>query len=111
MSIVLDTNVMSEIRKQDVDARVLGWLRAQDPRQLFVTATTVGELAAGAAVLPQGRRRREIEAWLRELAETKFAGRVLSYDAATAMLYGDFFLRASRHAAGGRCYRTCRSQR
>ena len=96
--VVLDTNVISEPRRRRPDARVAAWLKAQDPERLFLTATIVGELAAGIAVLPRGRRRTGFEGWLHDLVRTHFAGRVLAYDADAALIYGD--LVASARARG-----------
>ena len=87
--IVLDTNVVSEPRRRRPDARVQAWFAAQDPGRLFVTATVIGELAAGIAAMPRGRRRTAFEGWLRELVGSRFAGRMLAYDADAALVYGD----------------------
>jgi toxin FitB len=88
-AIVLDTNVVSEPRRRRPDSRVQAWVAAQDPERLFVTATVLGELAAGIAIMPRGRRRTAFEAWLRDLVTARFAGRVLAYDADAALIYGD----------------------
>lgn len=50
--IVLDTNVISELTRPAPDARVVGWVDAQD--DVAVTATTVAELLYGVARLPAG---------------------------------------------------------
>jgi predicted nucleic acid-binding protein len=86
--IVLDTNVVSEPRRRRPNAGVQAWFAAQDPGRLFVTATVIGELAAGIAAMPRGRRRVAFEDWLRDLVGTRFAGRVLAYDADAALIYG-----------------------
>ena len=97
-AIVLDTNVISEPRLPRPAPAVVGWLEMQDPDDLFLTATVLGELAVGVAILPAGRRRDAFEQWLAELVQERFAGRVLAYDARAALLYGE--LSATARAQG-----------
>ena len=91
--IVLDTNVVSEQRRSLPDARVMAWFGLQEVDQLFLSATVVGELSLGAEVLPAGRRRAEMQAWLQALTGKRFANRILPYDAEAAMLYGELAAR------------------
>jgi predicted nucleic acid-binding protein len=44
---VLDTNVVSELRKQRPHGAVVAWLRSRNPRDLNISAVTLGELQAG----------------------------------------------------------------
>jgi predicted nucleic acid-binding protein len=85
--VVLDTNVVSEPRRPRPDSKVLAWLADQVPESLFLTATVVGELGVGVMTLPSGRRRSSMEAWLADLLEEHFAGRVLSYDVEAALAF------------------------
>lgn len=78
---LLDTNVLSELRKPRPHGGVLAWLEAQDDQQLFVSALTIGEIQRG---VERTRRQdkdkaAEIERWLDQLAESY---QVLAMDAA-----------------------------
>lgn len=86
--IVLDTNVVSEIRLASPDAAVEAWFTRQSSESLFLTATVVGELAGGIERLPQGRRRTMLELWFDNLLQTEFRGRVLDYGVTAARRYG-----------------------
>jgi hypothetical protein len=86
--IVLDTNVISEPRRPSPEPKVLAWLAEQDVECLYLTATVVGELAHGIAILPSGRRRDQFEAWLFELVRERFAGRILPFDGEAAFCSG-----------------------
>jgi toxin FitB len=97
--IVLDTNVISEPRRPSPEPAVMSWLARQTLERLYLTATVVGELAHGIAILPSGRRRSRFEAWLLEVVRDRFAGRVLPFDGEAALLFGQI-LAAAR--AGGR---------
>lgn len=44
---LLDTNVVSELRKPRPHGSVVAWLKALEGNQLFVSAVTLGELQAG----------------------------------------------------------------
>jgi len=71
---LLDTNVVSELRKSRPHGAVLAWIESLGPEQIFVSAVTVGEIQAG--VEPTRRQNaskaREIEDWL-NYVETVFA--------------------------------------
>ncbi len=85
--IVLDTNVISEpLRPAPADA-VTRWLNEQSPGSLYTTAINVAELLAGIAVLPVGKRRRDLDIAVRASISRLFPGRVLPFDAAAADAY------------------------
>jgi toxin FitB len=44
---LLDTNVVSELRKPKPHGAVLVWLKALQERQIYLSAVTIGELQAG----------------------------------------------------------------
>ncbi len=66
---------------------------------LFTTTITEAELLYGAALLPEGRRRRALEAVIAQLLGTRFAGRILPFDSAAAREFADI---ASTRRLGGR---------
>lgn len=86
--IVLDTNVVSEIRLAVPDAAVEEWFARQPSDSLFLTTTVVGELASSIEALPAGRRRTVLELWFENLLEADFHGRVLDYSVIAARRYG-----------------------
>jgi predicted nucleic acid-binding protein len=68
---LLDTNVVSELRKPKPHGAVIAWIQSVPDDQLFISALTLGELQAGAE-----RTRRQdqekadaIEAWIDRLSE------------------------------------------
>ena len=60
--IVLDTNVLSEAMKLSPDPAVARWMVGEHGRGLFTTAVSEAEIIYGVAILPDGRRKRDLEA-------------------------------------------------
>jgi toxin FitB len=67
---LLDTNVVSELRKPKPHGAVLAWLNALPASQLLLSAVTVGELQAGVERTRRQdpRKASEIELWIDQLA-------------------------------------------
>jgi predicted nucleic acid-binding protein len=67
---LLDTNVISELRKPRPHGAVVAWIEGLDGRQIFLSAVALGELQAG---IERTRKQdpakaHEIEAWVDHLA-------------------------------------------
>ena len=78
---LLDTNVVSELRRPRPHGAVLAWLQAVDDAQLFISAVTLGEIQAGIELTREQDtdKASEIEGWLDQVAA---AYNVLPLDAA-----------------------------
>ncbi|HEU4620784.1 MAG TPA: type II toxin-antitoxin system VapC family toxin [Burkholderiaceae bacterium] len=78
---LLDTNVVSELRKPRPHGAVVAWLQSVDDSKLFLSAVTVGEIQAGIELTrsQDPTKADEIEAWL-ELVATAY--NVVPMDAA-----------------------------
>lgn len=91
---LLDTNVVSELRKPRPHGGVLAWLQAVDDKDLFMSAVTVGEIQAGID-LPREQdaaKATEIEVWLEQVAAS-YA--VLPMDAAAFRVWARLMHRRS----------------
>ena len=85
---LLDTNCISEVVRLKPDPRVTAWIEATEESVLYLSVLTLGEIRKGLAALPQGKRRSRLEAWLEVELQARFAGRILSIDAAVADRWG-----------------------
>ena len=98
MSVLLDTNVVSELIRKVPEPNVVTWVSGHSLDDLFFSAVSEAELRYGAAILPVGQRRntlfREIEAMLRDA----FEDRVLPFDSEAARAYG--YIAAGRRSTG-----------
>ena len=72
--ILLDTNVISELTKDEPNARVVSFLGAH--QDLWVSSIFLHELEFGLRLLPRGRRRQELESAVARLV-TDYADRIL----------------------------------
>lgn len=89
MSYLLDTNVISELRKigdGKADANVAAWIEAEDAASFFISAITILELERGVLGIQrrdnaQGAR---LRAWLDNYVRPEFGGRLLPVDDAVA---------------------------
>jgi len=80
VSYLLDTNVISEWTKSRPDAGVVAWLDGAEEDALYLSVLTFAEVRLGIELLPDGRKRERIAAWLdHDLAE-RFEGRIIDVD-------------------------------
>jgi predicted nucleic acid-binding protein len=84
---LLDTNVLSELRRPDrADAGIVAWAAKADPGSLFVSAISIFEIEWGAALTErrdaiQGKM---LRTWIDSRLMPAFGGRILPVDAAVA---------------------------
>jgi toxin FitB len=79
---LLDTNVISELRRPRPHGAVVAWLQGIADEDLHLSAVTLGELQAGVEITREQDpgKAAEIEAWIDQVAQT---WNVLSLDART----------------------------
>jgi predicted nucleic acid-binding protein len=75
---LLDTNVVSELRKSKPDSKVINFISAQPGAMLFVTDVTLAEIVYGVEQLGDAARRTDIRLWLERNLRPLFAGRILA---------------------------------
>jgi len=86
---VLDTNVVSELRKVRhgrADIHVMDWASRADASLLYISAITVLELETGILQMERrdARQGAALRAWLDGQVLTEFEARVIAIDAAVA---------------------------
>jgi len=96
--ILLDTNVVSEMMRMRPAARVVSWMASQPANSLYISSITQAEILHGLMLLPQGRKRRELEQAAAGMFSQDFAERVLAFDGAAAVAYAQ--IAADRRRAG-----------
>ena len=91
---LLDTNVVSELRKPRPHGGVVAWLETLDDAQLYVSAVTLGEIQAGIELTREHDpdKAQQIEDWLALVAG---AYNVLPMDAAAFTAWAKLMHRKS----------------
>ena len=95
MSYLVDTNVLSELRRKQPQPAVVAWF-AQRPRQtLYLSVLTLGEIRKGIERLEAARQQPLLD-WLEVELTKYFLGRLLAVDAHTADRWGRLLGSAGR---------------
>jgi predicted nucleic acid-binding protein len=98
LNYLLDTNVLSELRKgPECDPGVDQWLAGCEDEQLFTSVLCLGEIRAGIdAIRPRDRRfAARLQLWLDYIIDA-FAGRILPVGQAIALEWGRLAAPVSR---------------
>ena len=75
---LLDTNILSEIRRLKPEPRVLTFISVRPLEQLYISAITLAELRFGIELLSEGSSRRDVlNSWLTNTIRPMFDQRVL----------------------------------
>lgn len=93
---LLDTNVVSELRRVRPHRAVVAWLESARDEDLHLSAVTIGEIQAGIEITRDQNQDRaaEIETWLEQVAATY---NILSMDARTFRSWARLMHRRSDH--------------
>ena len=77
---LLDTNVVSELRRLKPHGAVVAWLEAVDDAELHISAVTIGEIQSGIELTREqdAVKATDLEAWLEQVIAT---GNIVAMDA------------------------------
>lgn len=84
MKFLIDTNVVSQTRKDNPDPAVVRWWQLRPASDLALSAISIHEIRLGIELLPAGSKRNAVETWLGDFVLKQFAGRILPVDASIA---------------------------
>jgi predicted nucleic acid-binding protein len=96
LSYLLDTNVLSELRRKTPNLGVVEWFSSRPASTLFLSVLTLGELRKGVDSLAASDRRTALLDWLELELPTFFSGRILSVDSHVADCWGRLMAAAGR---------------
>ncbi len=96
MSYLLDTNVLSELRRKAPNDRVVNWMAQRPASTLYLSVLTLGELRKGVEGLTDAGRRAALLDWLETELPAFFTGRILPVDAQVADRWGRLVAAAGR---------------
>lgn len=96
MSYLIDTNVLSELRKRQADANLVAWVQARPRESLYLSVLSLGEIRKGIEGVADAAFRQTLTDWLEVELPKYFLGRVLGLDAQVADRWGRLQARAGR---------------
>jgi predicted nucleic acid-binding protein len=93
---LLDTNVVSELRKKIPDPHVLAWFEQAEDERLYFSVLSVGEIRRGIERLDAPDRKRALAKWLEEELLPWFGNRLLPVSLPVAECWGKLLAQAGR---------------
>lgn len=92
----MDTNVLSELRRNAPNPAVLQWFTNRPASTLYLSVLTLGEIRKGVEAISEVDRRQLLVDWLETELSAFFIGRILSVDVAVADRWGRLVAAAGR---------------
>lgn len=80
MTYLVDTNVLSELRRKDPAPAVLDWLAQRPATSLYLSVLTIGEIRKGVEIMNDSTRKAALNNWLNVDLPIFFSGRILDID-------------------------------
>jgi predicted nucleic acid-binding protein len=93
---LIDTNVISELRRREPEPRVVEWFQQRPAAQLYLSVLTLGEIRRGVERLEAGERQQALRTWLEAELPAFFSGRLLPIDDAIAQRWGHLMAEMGR---------------
>lgn len=88
MKFLLDTNILSELRKPVPSQQLLKWFSSISNEHLFISAITLGEIKRGIVLLKEGRKKNDLIVWL-DRVQKSFQYQTLEINTEVALKWGD----------------------
>ncbi len=96
MSYLIDTHVLSELRRKKPDAQVVNWMQARPRQSLFLSILTLGEIRKGIERVEDALKKQLLNDWLEVELPNYFLGRLLDINAQVADRWGRLLANAGR---------------
>jgi toxin FitB len=96
LSYLLDTNVLSELRRKKPNRGVVAWFSKRSSTTLYLSVLTIGEIRKGVEGVDDLERRAALTDWLDAELPAFFTGRILPIDVHVADRWGGMMADARR---------------
>ena len=96
MNYLLDTNVISELRKSNCNEKVRGFTDKLPPEDMHICDLTIGELCYGMEKLPAGKKKHELAIWIYTEVPQWFRDRIIPIETEVMLEWGKIRARAER---------------
>ncbi|MFQ5652776.1 MAG: type II toxin-antitoxin system VapC family toxin [bacterium] len=88
MKYLLDTCIISELRKPNPGPSVVEWVQSNDEQHYYLSTLTFGELHKGIEKLPDSARKRNLHDWVEHELRDRFRNRILDVNIKVARIWG-----------------------
>jgi predicted nucleic acid-binding protein len=85
---LLDTNVISELRRPRPEPAVVRWMAEADEDRIFLSVVTIAELEKGVCLLPQSDKKQRLDEWITNDLLPRFDGRIVEIASDIAREWG-----------------------
>jgi predicted nucleic acid-binding protein len=93
---LLDTNVISELRKSNCNENVRLFTDKLPVEDMYICDLTIGELCYGMERLPAGKKKHDLAIWLYTKVSEWFSDRIIPIDTEVMLEWGKIRARAER---------------
>ena len=94
MRYLLDTDVISQLTKDQPHAGVIRWINEQEEVDLFLSVATLLEIRVGIELADKGKKRDLLERWLVDALPERFDDRIIPVERHVADLTGRIMARS-----------------
>lgn len=84
---LLDTNIISELRKPNCNVNVKAWSESQPPQSFYLSTVTIAEIRFGIERVQKDDLRQELTEWLEKTLRPWFLERILPVDEDVILLW------------------------
>lgn len=81
---ILDTNILSALMRNEPDTRIIDWLDQQPAESIWTTSVTLFEVHYGLGILPEGKKRKNLEVLFKTVCEKDLNNRIFDFDSLSA---------------------------
>lgn len=96
MSYLIDTCCISELVKKKPNPNVVKWFADQDELAMYLSVITFGELRKGIEKLPDSKKKKELNRWVKEDLKQRFKNRVLNITIEEVNKWGEILAAAEK---------------
>lgn len=96
MSYLIDTCCISELVKNKPNPKVVKWFADRDELFMYLSVITFGELRKGIEKLPDSKKKKELNRWVKENLNQRFKNRVLTITIEEVNKWGEILAAAEK---------------
>lgn len=97
MSYLIDTCCISELVKKKPKPNVVKWFADRDELSMYLSVITFGELRKGIEKLPDSKKKKELNRWVKEDLSQRFKNRVLNITLDEVNKWGEILAAAEKN--------------